>query len=97
MGPGNGVLADILNRLYLLTGKSAYRERAAAVIAAFSSQLAKNFFPLATLINAAECMARPLQVVVVGAADARNHPAARIDRGFRFIAVENDFASRSAR
>ena len=67
---GNGVLADVLNRLYLLTGKSAYRDRAAAVIAAFAGQLAKNFFPMATLINAAECMARPLQVVVVGVAGA---------------------------
>jgi len=63
---GNGVMADTLARLYALTGKTAYRERAEAVVAAFSGELAQNFFPLSTLLNAADFMEKPLQIAVVG-------------------------------
>ena len=65
---GNGVMAETLARLYALTGKSAYRDRAEAVVGAFSGELAQNFFPLATLLNAADFMAKPLQIAVVGRA-----------------------------
>ena len=46
-----------------------YRERAEATIAAFSGELQRNFFPLATLLNAAEMLARGLQVTIVGTRD----------------------------
>jgi hypothetical protein len=65
---GNGVMAETLARLHALTGKPAYRDRAEAVIGAFSGELAQNFFPLATLMNAADFMANPLQVAVAGRA-----------------------------
>jgi uncharacterized protein YyaL (SSP411 family) len=63
---GNGVMAQVLTRLYHHTGKDAYRDRAAAVIASFSGEVQRNFFPLSTLLNAAELAERALQVVLVG-------------------------------
>jgi uncharacterized protein YyaL (SSP411 family) len=74
---GNGTLAATLARLYFLTGKDAYRERAAATIAAFSGELQRNFFPLATLLNASELLERALQVVLVGARDGEDTSAMR--------------------
>jgi uncharacterized protein len=66
---GNGVMAQALVRLWLLTGDASYRERAEATIKAFSGELQRNFFPLATLLNAAEMLARGVQVTIVGARD----------------------------
>ncbi len=66
---GNGLLAQALARLYFLTGDTAYRDRAEATIGAFSGELGKNFFPLSTLLIAADLLAKPLQVVIVGAPD----------------------------
>jgi uncharacterized protein YyaL (SSP411 family) len=63
---GNGVMAEVLTRLYALTGTPAYRDRADAVVQAFSGELAQNFFPLSTLLNAADLMAKPLQIAIIG-------------------------------
>jgi uncharacterized protein len=63
---GNGTLVGVLTRLALLTGEDAYRRRAEAVIAAFSGELGRNFFPLATLLNNAELAEKPVQIVLVG-------------------------------
>ncbi len=69
---GNGIMAEVLTRLYYLTGKIHYRDRAEALIAAFSGQVARNHFPLASLINANEFLSDALQVVIAGdPADAR--------------------------
>jgi uncharacterized protein YyaL (SSP411 family) len=65
---GNGTLVGVLTRLALLTGDDDYRRRAEAVIAAFSGELGRNFFPLATLINNAALAQRPLQIVLAGRA-----------------------------
>ena len=64
---GNAVMAQNLARLFFLTGETAYRDRADALIAAFSGDMEKNFFPLATLMNAAEFLQGAEQVVIVGA------------------------------
>jgi uncharacterized protein len=63
---GNGTMIGVLSRLALLTGEHRYRERAEAIIAAFSGELGRNFFPLATLINNAEFALKPVQIVLVG-------------------------------
>ncbi len=65
---GNGLMAQVLTRLYYLTGDAQYRDRAAATIGAFAGELAQNFFPLATLLNAAEWLANAVQVVISGPA-----------------------------
>jgi uncharacterized protein YyaL (SSP411 family) len=64
---GNGTLVGILTQLAVLTGEEAYRQRAEAIAAAFSGELARNFFPFATLLNNAELLAKPVQIVLVGA------------------------------
>jgi uncharacterized protein len=64
---GNGTLAEVLARLYHLTGEDRYRARAEAVLAAFAGEAQRNAFGLATLLNAAELLARALQIVVIGA------------------------------
>ncbi len=63
---GNGTLVGVLTRLAILTGDDAYRRRAEAIVEAFSGELARNFFPLATLLNNAELLAEPVQIVLVG-------------------------------
>jgi uncharacterized protein YyaL (SSP411 family) len=67
---GNGALVAVLARLYHLTGESAYLDRAQALVAAFSGELGRNFFPLATLLNSNDFLRNALQIVVVGEANA---------------------------
>ena len=54
---GNGTLVGVLTRLAILTGDDAYRDRAEAIVAPFPASSARNFFPLATLLNNAELLA----------------------------------------
>ncbi len=69
---GNGTLAGVLARLYYVTGKDDYRVKAETLIATFSGELDRNFFPLATLLNGSEVFDHAVQVVIVGdRADAR--------------------------
>jgi uncharacterized protein len=63
---GNGTLVGVLTRLALLSGDEAHQRRAEAIVETFSGELARNFFPLATLLNNAELLAEPLQIVIVG-------------------------------
>jgi uncharacterized protein len=63
---GNSIMVGVLARLFYLTGKSAYRERADKVIAAFSGELNRSFFGLCTMINQNELLQAALQVVVAG-------------------------------
>jgi uncharacterized protein len=63
---GNGTLVGVLSRLAILTGEDAYRRKAEAIVETFSGEVARNFFPLATLLNNVELLQKPLQVVVVG-------------------------------
>ena len=63
---GNGTMVGVLTRLALLTGKDEYRRRAEAIIAVFAGEVARNFFPLATLINNAALAMKPVQIVLVG-------------------------------
>jgi uncharacterized protein YyaL (SSP411 family) len=66
---GNGTMVGVLTRLALLTGEDEYRRRAAAIVAVFAGEVARNFFPLATLINNAELAEKPVQIVLVGDPD----------------------------
>jgi uncharacterized protein YyaL (SSP411 family) len=66
---GNGTLVGVLTRLAILTGEQAYQRRAEAIVETFSGEVARNFFPLATLLNNAELLSKPLQIVVIGESD----------------------------
>jgi hypothetical protein len=63
---GNGLMAMAFARLYAMTAADHWRQRAEGVIRAFSGELERNVFPLATLINAADFLAHAVQVVIVG-------------------------------
>jgi uncharacterized protein YyaL (SSP411 family) len=63
---GNGTLVGVLTRLALSTGDDSCRRRAEAIVAAFSGEIGRNFLPLATLLNNAELLTSPLQVVLAG-------------------------------
>jgi uncharacterized protein YyaL (SSP411 family) len=67
---GNGTLVGVLARLFYLTGEDRYRARADQVIAAFSGELNRSFFSLATLLNSNELLQAAQQIVVIGARDA---------------------------
>ena len=56
----------MLTRLAILTGEEAYRRRAEAIVETFAGEVARNFFPLATLLNNIELLTKPLQVAVAG-------------------------------
>jgi uncharacterized protein len=63
---GNGTLVCVLAKLHHLTGREAYLRRAEAIVKVFAGEVARNFFPLATLLNASEFLAKPLQIVIRG-------------------------------
>ena len=59
-------MVGVLARLHHLTGEAAYRDRAEALVKAFSGELERNFSPLSTLANNSEVLRRAVQVVVCG-------------------------------
>jgi uncharacterized protein YyaL (SSP411 family) len=63
---GNGTLVGVFARLFHLTGKPAYREKAEGIVGTFSGELQRNFFPLASLLNGNEDLQRGVQVVIRG-------------------------------
>jgi len=84
---GNGTMVGVLTRLALLTGEDAYRRRADEIIAVFAGEVARNFFPLATLINNTELAMKPLQIVLVG--DRADTGAAALRRAVYQVSLPN--------
>ncbi|HEY4134759.1 MAG TPA: thioredoxin domain-containing protein [Alphaproteobacteria bacterium] len=66
---GNAIIAGVLARLWFLTGEDAYRARAEDTVSAFAGEIARNFFPLPTLLNANQFLQHGVQVVLAGSAD----------------------------
>ncbi|MDE1149029.1 MAG: thioredoxin domain-containing protein [Azospirillaceae bacterium] len=66
---GNGTQLGNLTRLWLLTGQDRYRAQADTLMSAFSGELGRNFFPLATYLNMAELLLAGVHVVLVGEGD----------------------------
>jgi uncharacterized protein YyaL (SSP411 family) len=63
---GNSTMVGVLARLFYLTGKDEYRDKAERIVAAFSGELQRNFFPLVGLVTGAELLSRGLQIVIRG-------------------------------
>jgi uncharacterized protein YyaL (SSP411 family) len=63
---GNGSMVGVSARLYHLTGETVWRDRAEAIVAAFSGEFGRNFFPLSTLVNGAELLEMGRQIVIIG-------------------------------
>ncbi len=66
---GNATLAAVLARLYYLTGKPQYGERAEQLIAAFSGELARNPLAITSLLNSNVLFTRAVQIVICGPPD----------------------------
>ncbi len=84
---GNGTLVGVLTRLTILTGEEAYRRRTKAIIETFSGEVARNFFPLATLLNNVELLEKPLQIVIVG--DTKDPALQSLLRGVHNVSLPN--------
>ena len=67
---GNGVMVEVLARLWLHTGDDAYRARAQSLIDGFAGTVAQNPAAHATLVANATLLAEATQIVVVGERDA---------------------------
>jgi uncharacterized protein YyaL (SSP411 family) len=63
---GNGTMVGVLARLFHVTGEEDWRQRAEALVQAFSGELSRNFFPLSTLLNNTELLYSAIQLVIVG-------------------------------
>ena len=72
---GNGVMVAALARLFYLTGREDYRARAEACIRAFSGELERNVFPLATFLNASGLLDDALQIAIIGARESADTQA----------------------
>jgi uncharacterized protein len=72
---GNGVMVEVLARLYHLTGDPRFEDRARALVAAFAGEVERNFFPLATYLNANAFLANVTEIVIVGRRDTADTKA----------------------
>lgn len=68
---GNGMMVEVLARLFHLTGADGHRARAERTIAAFSGQFGQQFPNLATLASGYETLIAARQVVIVGDPERR--------------------------
>ncbi|MBT5570865.1 MAG: thioredoxin domain-containing protein [Alphaproteobacteria bacterium] len=69
---GNGIAAEVLVRLFFLTGEPHYQDRAEAILKAFAGEITKNAFGYGTLLVAAGQLAKAVQVAIIGdPADSR--------------------------
>jgi uncharacterized protein YyaL (SSP411 family) len=66
----NGVITEVLARLYFVTGEMDYRERAVATIASAGPDIEKQGLGCPTMLNAMEFTVNAVQVVIIG--DDRN-------------------------
>lgn len=81
-GPaGNGTMAEVLARLFLITGDDVYRTRAEGILSVFIPEDAKQNLYHPTLLIAWELLAQGIQIVVVGDA---NH---EMTRALRSVAL----------
>ena len=60
----NGIMAENLSRLWLLTGEEAYGARADAIFDAFAGEAAQNVFAHASLLNAFDTRLEAVQIVL---------------------------------
>ena len=85
---GNGLMAEVLAKLYHLTGRDHFRERAQRTIEAFSGQMSQQFPNMASLLGAFEILHGECLVVVVG------DPAAEATRKLYRAVAESSLPTR---
>ena len=68
---GNGSVLEVLAKLHYLTGDREPFEKAKDIVSTFSSELGRNFFPLATFLNNFETLIEGMQIIIIGRRDER--------------------------
>ncbi len=63
---GSGAMAEVLARLYYLTGQLDYRRRADAALSVQGGSVADDHFSVPTILNAADTLFGAVQIVVLG-------------------------------
>lgn len=66
---GNGMMAQLLAKLHCFTGNIHYRDRAEAIVTAFSGALDQNFVSMTSLMAAQESLQSCVQIVIRGNRD----------------------------
>tara|TARA_B100000029_G_scaffold481852_1_gene531269 strand:- start:35608 stop:37695 length:2088 start_codon:yes stop_codon:yes gene_type:complete len=62
---GNGIMVEVLARLYFHTGKEDYRSLSENIISIFSGDISNNPFSYVTLINGAQFLSEAIQIVII--------------------------------
>ncbi len=84
---GNGMMVEVLARLWWLTGEDRYRQRAEAAVAAFAGEVTRNIFPLSTLLNANALLQEAVQVVLAGDDGSLRRAVERVSLPNRVLAL----------
>ncbi|HEY3777335.1 MAG TPA: thioredoxin domain-containing protein [Rhizomicrobium sp.] len=66
----NGVMVALLSRLHFATADTLYRDRANALIEAFSGEVTRAFLSMGSYLNGLDLAITGLQIVIVGAIDS---------------------------
>ncbi len=66
---GNGIMAEVLARLFHLTGNDAYRQRADHLIQLFSGDSPQYLFSIPGLLTSYELLAGSAQIAIIGNPD----------------------------
>ena len=70
----NGTMISVLCRLYLLTADTGYRDRANALVDAYSGEISRAYTSMPTYLVGLETVMASLQIVVIGPlANAKTH------------------------
>lgn len=89
---GNGMMLEVLARLYHHTGEDSYLRRAEALAILFSGDNANYLLSVPGLLSSYEYLSHPIQVAIIGDADAAStldlrNAALRAARPCKIIAV----------
>jgi uncharacterized protein YyaL (SSP411 family) len=66
MPSGNAAMAELMGRLYFMTGDGLYRDHAKRTLAAFAVATLENPIDHGAMLSAADTLAGALQVVIIG-------------------------------
>ncbi len=66
---GNGVMVEVLARMFLLTGEEPFRQRAEQIIIACGGAMDRDFPAMASFLSGWELLSAGRQLIIVGLAD----------------------------
>lgn len=75
---GNGIIAEVLVRLFYLTGETQYRDRAEGVLRAFAGEIEQNAFGYGSILLASGLLAEATQIAIIGSPDDAQTGALRM-------------------